>query len=164
MSIVFRYIDYKIFNMGYGYIFICIQIISYLNRSKNLNKNSPLLFAHFVSILKPANKLLPYTKKVKLISRTKYLLQVIKDNLRPLKHQGYTVNSLYRNKFILQSFIPDLANDWKKVIFGDKYYVLTRHVKKNDFRASGSHTKYLAGSRAILPEGCFHLQIKFLIV
>jgi glutathione synthase/RimK-type ligase-like ATP-grasp enzyme len=46
--------------------------------------------------------------------------------------------SLYYENFILQEFIPDLYNDWKILIFFDKYYVLEREVRKKDFRASGS--------------------------
>jgi glutathione synthase/RimK-type ligase-like ATP-grasp enzyme len=103
-----------------------------------------------VSLAKDENDLI---KKVKSISRTRDISQDIKDKLRPYKHKDYTLNSIFRNKFILQSFIPNLKNDWKILIFGDKYFVLTRHVKKNDFRASGSHVNYLAGSKALLPLG-----------
>ena len=103
-----------------------------------------------VSLAKDQNDLV---KKVKSISSTKDVSLDIKDKLRPLKHKDYQLDSLYRNKFILQSFIPNLKNDWKILIFGDKYFVLTRHVRKNDFRASGSHVNYLAGSKALLPDG-----------
>jgi glutathione synthase/RimK-type ligase-like ATP-grasp enzyme len=100
-----------------------------------------------------ANNEAELIKKAKAISRTKHIFQDIKDYLRPYKHKGYKTNSLYRNKFIIQSFIPNLKNDWKILIYGDKYFVLTRGVAKNDFRASGSHTNYLAGSKALLPIG-----------
>jgi hypothetical protein len=92
-------------------------------------------------------------KKVKSISRSKHIFQDVKDNLRPIKHKGYKTESLYRNKFILQTFIPNLKNDWKILIYGDKYFILTRHVGKGDFRASGSKVNYLAGSKSILPQG-----------
>ena len=103
-----------------------------------------------VSLAKNKEELI---SNVKSISRSKHLVQDIKDNLRPYKHKGYKVNSLYREKFILQEFVPDLINDWKILIYGKKYFVLTRHVGKGDFRASGSHNNYLAGSKAIMPEG-----------
>jgi len=45
---------------------------------------------------------------------------------------------LHRSKFIVQEFIPDLSNDWKVLVFWDKYYVLRRKNRPNDFRASGS--------------------------
>lgn len=92
-------------------------------------------------------------RKVKKISRSRNIRLDIKDYLRPIKHLKYKKDSVYRNKFILQKFIPNLKNDWKILIFGEKYYVLTRHTKNNDFRASGSHYKYLAGSKSIMPVG-----------
>jgi len=92
-------------------------------------------------------------KKIKVISRTKHIVQNIQDYLRAYKHKGYKIESVNRNKFILQSFIPNLKNDWKILIYGEKYFVLTRHVKKGDFRASGSHSNYLAGTKAIIPSG-----------
>lgn len=41
-------------------------------------------------------------------------------------------------RFILQPFIKDLENDFKILVFGNKYYLLKRIIRKNDFRASGS--------------------------
>lgn len=43
-----------------------------------------------------------------------------------------------REKMIIQNFIPNLQNDFKVLVFGEKYYILQRNVRKNDFRASGS--------------------------
>ncbi|QHM74990.1 hypothetical protein C7M52_00934 [Mixta theicola] len=42
------------------------------------------------------------------------------------------------NPYILQDYIPNLTGDFKVLVFGKKVYVLTREVRKNDFRASGS--------------------------
>jgi len=42
------------------------------------------------------------------------------------------------NNYVVQEFIPNLKFDYKVLIFFDKYYVLKRHIKSNDFRASGS--------------------------
>lgn len=39
---------------------------------------------------------------------------------------------------VAQPFVPGLKEDHKILAFGRRYYVLTRHVRKNDFRASGS--------------------------
>lgn len=41
-------------------------------------------------------------------------------------------------KIIIQEFIPDLAYDWKIIIFGNRCVGGKRFVKENDFRASGS--------------------------
>lgn len=94
-------------------------------------------------------------RKVKAISMSRNYLRDARDYLRAVRHNGYRRESLFRNKFVLQQFVPNLANDWKILIFGDKYFILTRHVRKNDFRASGSHFNYLPGSKAIVPEGIF---------
>lgn len=44
----------------------------------------------------------------------------------------------YREKFVIQQFVEGLKNDYKILIYSDKYYVLRRENRKNDFRASGS--------------------------
>ena len=61
-----------------------------------------------------------------------------KDRLRVLKHKGYSKESLHRHKFVVQNFVPNLDNDWKVLVFGEKYYILYRKNRENDFRASGS--------------------------
>lgn len=43
-----------------------------------------------------------------------------------------------RANLVIQTFIPGLDRDYKVLIFGEKYYLLQREVRKNDFRASGS--------------------------
>ena len=44
--------------------------------------------------------------------------------------------------------MPDLKNDWKVLVYGEKYFVLKRNIKENDFRASGSGYNYTAGSES----------------
>jgi glutathione synthase/RimK-type ligase-like ATP-grasp enzyme len=74
----------------------------------------------------------------KKISRTfslknlQYFIEKIKTGNNPL----YISNN--RNKFILQPFINGLNGDYRIVIYNDKYYVLYRKNRINDFRASGS--------------------------
>lgn len=58
-----------------------------------------------------------------------------------LKNSEYRIYKYIKKKFNLfveQEFIPDLKHDFKILIFGNRYFVLKRNVKKNDFRASGS--------------------------
>lgn len=43
-----------------------------------------------------------------------------------------------REKTVIQSFIPNLQCDYKVLVFGEKFYILRRKVRENDFRASGS--------------------------
>jgi hypothetical protein len=48
----------------------------------------------------------------------------------------------YRHKgfglCVYQQFVDNLSHDYKVLIFGKRYFVLKRNVRKNDFRASGS--------------------------
>ena len=88
-----------------------------------------------VHIAKNKNEL---EKVVQKISRTTYFTEDLRDIFRVIKHKGYIKKSLHRSKFIVQEFIPDLSNDWKVLVFWDKYYVLRRKNRPNDFRASGS--------------------------
>jgi len=98
------------------------------------------------STLKTIAKKLSFTP-IKLVER-------VKNKLRALKHNGYQAPSQYRNKFIVQNFIPGLNNDWKVLIYGEKIYVVERPTRKNDFRASGSgKEKYLFGTKANIPDG-----------
>lgn len=79
-----------------------------------------------------------FVAQIKKVSRLYNLKSEAKDRARAIKHQGYVRESIYRNKFIVQDFIPDLSNDWKVLVFDKKYYVLRRHNRPGDFRASGS--------------------------
>jgi glutathione synthase/RimK-type ligase-like ATP-grasp enzyme len=40
--------------------------------------------------------------------------------------------------YVLQEFIPSLEHDFRVLYIAGHYYITKRHVKKNDFRASGS--------------------------
>jgi len=94
--------------------------------------------------------------KVRKASRTFHLKKDIKEVLRKFKHKDYIPVSKHRNKFITQNFIPNLTNDWKILVYNDKYYIIERPVRKNDFRASGSgKEKYLFGDKVNIPEGIF---------
>lgn len=69
--------------------------------------------------------------------------QKVKDSIKPhLVRAGLRKRELYRisarQKMIAQSFIDNLMCDYKVLVFGEKYYVLRRKVRDNDFRASGS--------------------------
>lgn len=49
----------------------------------------------------------------------------------------YSPFSLYRNKFVIQNFIENLSGDFKVLVYGEKYFVISRANRENDFRASG---------------------------
>lgn len=58
--------------------------------------------------------------------------------LKSSEYRIYKYTKKKFNLFVEQKFIPDLKHDFKILIFGNRYFVLKRNVKKNDFRASGS--------------------------
>ncbi len=50
----------------------------------------------------------------------------------------FTSMSNNRHKFIVQNFIDGLDGDFRVIVYGEKYYVVFRGNRDNDFRASGS--------------------------
>jgi len=90
-------------------------------------------------------------QQIKKISHKVPLKVKLKERGRKYKHKGYKPESNYQGKFIIQPFIPGLKNDWKVLIYGEKYFVLKRNIRENDFRASGSGFKYSSGSQADFP-------------
>lgn len=79
-----------------------------------------------------------YISKIRELSRSFSFKNEIRDWIRSLRHKGYKRESLYRRKFIVQEFVPGLENDWKVLVYYDKYFVLRRDNRPGDFRASGS--------------------------
>ncbi|QQS49729.1 MAG: hypothetical protein IPM71_08855 [Bacteroidota bacterium] len=99
-----------------------------------------------------AQELLKKAKK----SSSSFILPVqLKEWIRTKIHKGYGHESAYQNKFIIQPFVPELKNDWKILIYGEKYFILKRSVRVNDFRASGSGIDYRSGSKAEFPSEMF---------
>ncbi|MDG4949872.1 hypothetical protein NLM59_02955 [Weeksellaceae bacterium KMM 9724] len=61
--------------------------------------------------------------------------------LKPISNlleQNFIDSFQKRTQIVTQEFIPGLNCDYKVLVFGDKYYVLRRGIRENDFRASGS--------------------------
>ncbi len=73
-----------------------------------------------------------------VISRSPSVVQELWDFGRRVKHKGYVRDSRFRRKFIVQNFVPGLRNDWRVMVYGDRYYILYRETRDRDFRASGS--------------------------
>ena len=95
-------------------------------------------------------------KTAKKIGLTPLAKDDFKDKLRPFKHKGYIKNSPYRKKIVIQNFVEGLQNDWKMLVFGNKFYLEYRGVRENDFRASGSHKFFLNDDIPIpIPNGIF---------
>jgi glutathione synthase/RimK-type ligase-like ATP-grasp enzyme len=95
------------------------------------------------------------------VSYTRQAKVSLKERVRAHKHQGYKPESDFQGKFVIQPFISELKNDWKVLIYGEKYFVLRRNIKKKDFRASGSGYNYTSGSQAGFPEDMLDLIRQF---
>lgn len=92
--------------------------------------------------------------KARRVSRTPHLLYEVRDAVRrhrPLL-RGYEPESRHQGAFVVQPLIAGLDCDWKVLVYGDHYYVLKRHTRPGDFRASGSHFNYRAGRDAGIPD------------
>lgn len=98
-----------------------------------------------------------YIRVVKKISNTKNTRYDLKERVREYKHKGYLKQSSYRKKFIVQTFIPELSNDWKIYVFGEQYFIFYRPIFKHmGFRASGGgYDNYFYGLNAKIPDGIF---------
>lgn len=96
-------------------------------------------------------------KKIKRLCRSRNIYYELWDFGRSLRHKGYIRDSLYRKKFIVQDFIPELTNDWKIYVFYDSYFIFYRPIlKKRVFRASGGgYDNYYYGINAQIPNGIF---------
>ncbi len=82
--------------------------------------------------------------------RTASIRPAIRDIARQLRHRNYVRESWKRKKIVVQEFIPGLKNDYKVLVYGNKYYVLFRKIREGDFRASGQG---LLEYRRELPDG-----------
>lgn len=90
-------------------------------------------------------------RKARKLARSRDLFDEAWDICRYILHKGYKRESLHRNKFIVQNQIEGLSNDWKVIVFGNRYYILVRYNREKDFRASGSG-KFGANDLVPIPE------------
>jgi glutathione synthase/RimK-type ligase-like ATP-grasp enzyme len=73
-----------------------------------------------------------------ILMRTPDIKFEIKELYRSFKRHPYKPESRYRKKAVVQNMIEGLNNDWKILVFGNKYYKLKRFNRVGDPRASGS--------------------------
>lgn len=57
---------------------------------------------------------------------------------RLITGKPFTPMSNNRRKFVIQNFVPNLKGDYRILIYGNKYYVVFRRNRDNNFTASGS--------------------------
>lgn len=92
-----------------------------------------------VFLLKDEKSLKEIRKKHFDISKKRKLIKL--QRKLKLNKQEFSIYS-YRHKgfnlFVEQEFIPNLQHDFKVLVFGDRFYVLKRSIRDDDFRASGS--------------------------
>lgn len=105
-----------------------------------------------VHLVKTKDQLIKMVKKSNFHN---YIKEDLKDFIRFYLHKGYQRESRYRNKFIVQPFIPNLKNDWKVYVFGGKIYVFNRPIQKGrGIKASGGgYDNYFYGKDANIPDG-----------
>jgi len=89
-------------------------------------------------LVSKANNFSELVKIAKKFSATPNHKSDLWDIGRKFKHKDYKIRSRHRKKFVVQNFIPGLPKDFKILIFNNKYYVIERQNRPNDFRASGS--------------------------
>lgn len=108
-----------------------------------------------VVLVKNREELLAAVKKY---CRTSHIKYDFRDIARVIKRKGYKKESLYRSKFIIQSFVSNLQNDWKVYVFYNKYYIFYRPIFKHRvFKASGGgYDNYFFGNKANAPDGIFN--------
>lgn len=86
-------------------------------------------------------------KKLKQTKRNLYNINMLKNIFKQYIKKYFLLKNIseknfeyFRPKtpFILQDFVSGLTYDFKVLVFWNKFYVLKRYIRNNDFRASGS--------------------------
>ena len=77
-------------------------------------------------------------KSARDVSRSGSWLDHLKDIVKKRIREPRHLKSNHRNKFVVQDFVMGLENDFKVLVYGEKYYVVKRRNRPGDFRASGS--------------------------
>ncbi|HAS6257787.1 TPA: hypothetical protein RQJ67_004218 [Vibrio vulnificus] len=92
-----------------------------------------------VSLIRSGTEIIKLKRKFK----NRSVVRAIKNIIRKFQLSSDQFNFYYyRYKgflpFVTQEFVSGLNCDFKVLIFGEKFYVLKRYVRKDDFKASGS--------------------------
>lgn len=88
-----------------------------------------------VRLCKSEAELRRYARKM---SSTLDIVELLKDLIKRVVRPGYTPVSQRKGKFLIQTFLPGLSDDYKVLVYGDKAVAIGRNVPPGDFRASGS--------------------------
>jgi glutathione synthase/RimK-type ligase-like ATP-grasp enzyme len=88
-----------------------------------------------ISLCNSTNEVLDFAKR---ISRSFSLTNFYRFIGGIWSGKGYKPISNFRKKFVVQNFIDSLSYDYKILVYMNKFYVLQRQNRRDDFRASGS--------------------------
>jgi hypothetical protein len=102
-----------------------------------------------VQLIRTEDELKDFQKKAKKMTLKEFIaFKLNKKNSFIKDHNMHPVASLLETNFedvfskkipvVVQKFVPALHCDYKVLVFGDKYFVVMRGTRENDFRASGS--------------------------
>jgi len=138
-------------NKGFQSIYRNIKSIGNLKESyacqiDNLTLKLPAVIKEIEGAGSSSVYLCSTTKELKSLEKKIHRIPLRRKLLIALKRilHGKELSIEYQKHYkgnkgvIYQQYIPNLANDFKILIFGEKYYVLKRYVRDGDFRASGS--------------------------
>lgn len=92
-----------------------------------------------VELIKNSSDLNKIHKAHFKISPKRRLINLLRSrHLTSYEYKTYSYRHKCFSRYVVQEFVPNLTCDYRVLIFGDKYYIMRRDVRENDFRASGS--------------------------
>lgn len=106
-----------------------IQNGHFVLKSSNTSKSRGVFL---LKNIKQKLKLPKIISKSPSLQNLRYIVERMLTGKKPLHISNH------RQKFILQPYIAGLQGDFRVVVYADKFYVLYRSNRLNDFRASGS--------------------------
>ena len=102
--------------------------------ARNMGELEKLLKRHFVSV--PAMDRLDLLRRRYFRAKKSYREYPDYTNEKDLAQYAEYVTD-YR-PFVIQEYVPGLEHDYRVLVLHDRLYVTKRHVRDNDFRASGA--------------------------
>lgn len=138
-------------NKGFQHLFRCFYQLDSMQGGYHFDiDNAPDEFPYVFKSVDGAGskgvRLIHSDKDLNSVRKGLFKTSLIYKILKFVRRWQYSPEQLeryrYRHKgfkqYVWQQFVENLDCDYKVLVFGDKYFVLRRLVKKNDFRASGS--------------------------
>ena len=128
--------EYNIGNLNGNYVFdidnLSLPLPKVLKTSEGAGSSGVFLVKNNKEVTAVKDSFFKQTLKRKVIKAQRRI------KLSSAEYNIYTYRYKTFKPFVEQEFIPHLKHDFKVLVFGNRYFVLKRSVRKNDFRASGS--------------------------